>query len=303
MIRSVRIVNFESHRNTKLDFAPGVNVITGPSDNGKSAVLRALAWVATNRPAGDAHRSHWGGETRVEVTLDDGTIVSRVKSKDENSYYLNGVRLSGMGQDVPQQVAEALDLLPVNAQPQFDPHFLLPPVSPGEVARYLNQTVNLEVIDRAQSNANSAVRSLGASLKIQEEELARCLEELKEMGWVDAAEKDLEEIEKIKAQKSELVAKASRVADLVGGAEEAEKALKAHARTADMVADFERVAKVEKDRAELAKELGVLDELVGRVEDYKVKAGRLAEEIRKTEAEFKRLMPDRCLLCGQAVPK
>jgi DNA repair protein SbcC/Rad50 len=44
-INKVRIENFQSHEDTLMEFHKGLNVITGPSDHGKSAVMRAIKWV------------------------------------------------------------------------------------------------------------------------------------------------------------------------------------------------------------------------------------------------------------------
>ena len=42
MIKSVGIVNFQSHEETAIEFSPGLNVIAGGSDAGKSSILRAI---------------------------------------------------------------------------------------------------------------------------------------------------------------------------------------------------------------------------------------------------------------------
>ena len=69
MIQSLHIKNLQSHKDSHLDFCEGVNVIVGPSDSGKSAILRALRWIVKNRPQGDVLRSHWGGETEASIIL------------------------------------------------------------------------------------------------------------------------------------------------------------------------------------------------------------------------------------------
>lgn len=51
-IKSIEIENFQSHKYSKLDFSERLNVIVGPSDNGKSAIIRALKWVLFNEPKG-----------------------------------------------------------------------------------------------------------------------------------------------------------------------------------------------------------------------------------------------------------
>lgn len=46
------IENFQSHEQTEVFFTEGLNVFVGPSDSGKSAILRALRWVLYNEPKG-----------------------------------------------------------------------------------------------------------------------------------------------------------------------------------------------------------------------------------------------------------
>lgn len=44
-ITNLLIENFQSHSRSEFDFGKGLTVIIGPSDNGKSAVLRAMRWA------------------------------------------------------------------------------------------------------------------------------------------------------------------------------------------------------------------------------------------------------------------
>ena len=82
MIQSLALKNFQSHKDTLIKFDPGVNVIVGSTDSGKSAIIRALRWLVWNRPIGDKMRSNWGGET--EVIIDD----ELGRTKDE--YFIRG---------------------------------------------------------------------------------------------------------------------------------------------------------------------------------------------------------------------
>lgn len=49
MIRKLSIRNFESHEDSEIEFTPGLNLIIGQSNQGKSSIVRALALVAANR--------------------------------------------------------------------------------------------------------------------------------------------------------------------------------------------------------------------------------------------------------------
>jgi len=198
MIQSLSIKNFQSHKDTSLDFHPGVNVIVGSSDSGKTSVIRALRWLIWNRPNGDDFRSDWGGETSVEVIVDDKSIR---RSKDkENLYEIGAVnsqdykKLKAFGTKIPEQIQGLLNIDDTNLQKQFDSPFLIS-ASPGEVAAYFNQIAHLETIDSSISYVNGKVLNLNASHKADTATLEESQEELKQYDYLQKFEIDLEELE------------------------------------------------------------------------------------------------------------
>jgi exonuclease SbcC len=199
MIRSVNVKNFESHKETLLDFTSGVNAIVGESDQGKSSILRAIEWVATNRPTGNSFRSHWGGETSVEIITDE-YIICRIKGK-ENKYTLQyldekPIKFDAVNKGVPIEITKALGIDPINVQGQFDGHFLLPPMSPGERAKQINQYVDLEIIDTTIANINSTLRALKKKSTDEEAQITEYKEELDKYKYIEDADKLLTDIEK-----------------------------------------------------------------------------------------------------------
>ena len=159
MITSIKIDNFQSHKTTELSLSRGVNVIIGPSDAGKSAILRALIWNLFNRPLGDEFRSHWNKDTSVQIEFNDHNIT-RSKIKTTNHYIVDGQSLKAFGQEVPVEVLDAHNLdRTLNIQTQIDPFFLLQS-SPGEVAKYFNQIAGLESIDKLNKNLSSHHRRI-----------------------------------------------------------------------------------------------------------------------------------------------
>ena len=147
MIKTLEINNFQSHKKTLLNFHPGVNVIIGTSDSGKSAVLRALRWVCTGIPRGDGFRSHWGGDTEVSLETDN-CIVTRGKTNADNVYLLNEeTEFRAFGTEVPEEITAALNLdESVNLQKQLDQPYLISE-TPGAVAQHFNRMAHLEKID------------------------------------------------------------------------------------------------------------------------------------------------------------
>jgi AAA15 family ATPase/GTPase len=126
LIKSVRIRNFQSHKDSELIFNPGVNTIIGTSDQGKSSIFRALNFCITNKPDGTAFVSNWcknkkgniNSNTDVSIQIDDDT-VSRVKGKD-NKYILNDKELTAFNKAVPDDVETVFGLTDINIQHQAD---------------------------------------------------------------------------------------------------------------------------------------------------------------------------------------
>lgn len=87
MIKKIIIDNFMAHVHTELELGPGVTVLTGPNNTGKSAVVEALRCVATNPTPNHVIR-HGAKEARVGVEMDDGTKVVWVRTKRWAMYEL-----------------------------------------------------------------------------------------------------------------------------------------------------------------------------------------------------------------------
>ena len=65
-IKRVTLENFQSHKHSVIDFDEQLNVIVGPSDSGKSAIIRGIKWVLYNEPTGDYFIKE--GSTECSVT-------------------------------------------------------------------------------------------------------------------------------------------------------------------------------------------------------------------------------------------
>lgn len=192
MIKSLSIQNYQSHKDTHLEFNKGVNIIIGASDSGKSAILRALRWLAWNRPSGDAMRSHWGGKTRVELFTDN---VHLVRSKDkEEEYILGDTHFKAFRTEVPKEIQDVLNITEVNLQRQLDAPFLLSN-TPGEVASYFNRIARLDKIDSGTQNINSAIRTLTQTISLQEDQVKVQSAELSKFDHLEKFEVDLEVLE------------------------------------------------------------------------------------------------------------
>jgi DNA repair protein SbcC/Rad50 len=200
MIKNLRIQNFQSHKDTELKLSPGVNVLVGVSDTGKSAIIRALRWLVCNRPQGDEFCSSWGGETRVSVELDKHTI-ERVKDK-ENTYILNDLKFKAVKSEVPEEIQEILNLNEISFGYQFDRPFLLDSTS-GEVAQHFNRVAHLDKIDNTNRNIQSWLRTIEQDISNSEQQIGEMQAELKKYENLDVIEEKVVLLEEINQQVNE----------------------------------------------------------------------------------------------------
>ena len=113
-IGSIAIDGFQSLVGVDIRLAPGVNVVVGESDVGKSAVVRALQGLIGNQ-RGDGFINNRTGKCRVAVRVpsdDDGATVSW--EKPENSYRIDdNDPFKKVGTSVPKEVLGLINMAPL----------------------------------------------------------------------------------------------------------------------------------------------------------------------------------------------
>lgn len=194
MITNLKVTNFQRHKQAELQFVPGVNVIAGDSDSGKSSLIRALMWVLTNKPQGLGFRS-WncdkGEVMSVSIDLDNGNTITRRRSEQVNEYLLNSKKFVAMKTDVPSDILEAHGLEQVNLQSQFQSHYLLA-ASSGEVAKTLNTACDLTIIDTTIKAVNTIISQAKTAAQVATKCLSKAQDSLDELSWVPQAEVQIE---------------------------------------------------------------------------------------------------------------
>lgn len=204
MLTKVEIENFQSHKLTVIEFVPGTNVIIGKSDAGKSAVFRAINWVCSNRPLGDAFRSEWGGQTRVSLYTKEGDLIERIRDNDTNSYLLNGIELKSFGSEVPEKILEVLKVDSANIQGQMDPPFLLS-ATPGEAAKMLNKAASIDEIDHTITGLKKSHNSINNEIRINKNQEAEYDEQMKQYENLPIIEDKLGQTEKLEDKQKEKI--------------------------------------------------------------------------------------------------
>jgi len=299
VIDSLHVENFQSHKYTKLELSRGINVIVGSSDSGKTALIRALRWLICNRPQGQEFQSSWGGPTWVEIVA-DGVIITRTRSSSDNLYLLKArdtSKFAALRGDVPQEIAQALNINEINLQQQFDMPFLLNE-SPGVVAQHFNKIAHLDIIDRAISNTQSWIRQHNEQITADENLLTELQASLFEYQYLDALE---EQIQAAEILESKFEAGLARHHDLsylldkikvIDAQIEAQQTLiRNQEAVEEALALYQDHSHLQKARSELINKIQEIQNLEASIEFHQDQATKL-------QAKFDREFPELCPLCG-----
>jgi len=222
-IQRLTIENIQSHKHSELDFHPGVNVIVGTSDCGKTAIIRSLKLAAFNRPSGDGLRSNWGGRSAVSILLTDGNLVTRVKDKREE-YWLNDTEFRAFGSEVPKEIAETLNFSEINLQNQMDSSFLLSSTA-GEVALHFNKIAKIDQIDKAITTINGKISKIKSDIEYTKNDVEKQKEDLLNYEFLEKFEIEVESLELLTKQVKSFKGNCSDLTVLLSNIEEVQESI------------------------------------------------------------------------------
>lgn len=169
---ALEIGNFQSHRVSSLGFSPGLNIIVGSTNSGKSSIVRALKKVFQDFPRGLEFITHTKEECKLQLSLENHDVVTRyIKVRNENlshnEFSLNGTQFFNFGSAIPIEIRQVLcnlnaeiteELGDVRFGNQLDPPFLLS-LTPSGRARALSQISGVDILDKGAKIANQKVRT------------------------------------------------------------------------------------------------------------------------------------------------
>lgn len=216
----IEIVNFQSHANTKLNFDEGVNVIIGPSDSGKTAVIRAMKWIFFNEPSGTDIIKKGEDSAKVTLKLNTGFKIIRGRSKSKNYYEIispenETQRFEGFGLNVPQEIIDLTGINKIdlgnmkkslNIAEQLESPFLITE-SPSIKANALGKLAGVDIIDKALGNLSKDIYEINSDRKSLEKEIKDQKDILKNFEYLKDEKVKIERLEYIFNQVDEYTSK------------------------------------------------------------------------------------------------
>ncbi len=285
MLQKLVIRNFQAHKKLEVDLDPHVTTIVGPSDTGKSSVIRALRWLVTNQPSGVEFIREGTSKTQVGLTVDD-RLITRKRGKSENTYSLETEEFKAFGSGVPPEVVGLLNLGPLNFQQQHDSPFWFSETA-GEVSRQLNRIINLDIIDSTLANLDQTLRKARMKVDDREEDLKAAKEQRSGLKWVLEADKVLKGVEEAHERWQEASRERARLDSVL------REARYTRERSRCLLGGFAAASEVlQKGEAwdRSVQQVGELEDLVQEVRTFKRAASRPVPDLEDLEEKYEKTL-------------
>lgn len=163
MIEQLKATNLQKHEDITLNFIEGVNVITGPTDSGKTAIFRGLKWVLMNEGDSSKLVKHGTQKCTVSVTI-DGNTVERSYSASSNTYKLNDNLYKSFRTSVPADIAALVNMDTISIQDRRDLPFMVY-YKGSETAEQFSTMLDLNEIQTVTANTNRYVKKVAEAVE------------------------------------------------------------------------------------------------------------------------------------------
>lgn len=293
MFKRLTLTAFQCHEQLDLGLAR-ITVLIGQNDSGKSAVVRALKWLALNQWDGMKDEFiHWDHKQAMVELVTDKHTITRIKGGGKNLYVLDGNEMLA-GIKVPDLVQAAVNMKESNFQNQNDPAFWLM-LSNNQAAQALNEIFNLSSIDSALQRIAAEKRQAKTKVVVCKERLLKAKKVKKELDWTTEADAELTKVEMLAKQLAIKSKQKLKLEDRLKQLEEIELVM----ANASHVIELGELAMTTHER--LAK-LDVKINQIKRILALEETCQATAKTLKQKETKLKELLKV-CPMCGRSSPK
>jgi len=298
MIKSITLENFQGHKFLHLDLAEGVNAIVGPSDTGKTTVIRALQWLVFNRPLSvDPLITHGTSSVSVKVKTANGTTVERRRTKTKNLYLIDDEEYKGFGSSVPDDVQKVLNIGDINFSPQHSSPFLLS-ASPLEVARTINEFANLDDIDRALRNISLRVRRDQQGLSEADNAIKAAQEALNTFSYLSELKKQVLALQRKQAKLNKVKKSFDELAGVVAKITGLQKRVDTLPDLSQLKDKLQQIQDHIDAKKAITKQVSRLARAIDSVRNKQALVKVAEHDLTQAKKRFEKQMPNICPLCG-----
>jgi DNA repair ATPase RecN len=207
-IDSIHIQDFQNHQDTHIKLVPGLNIITGSSDSGKSAIVRALdlAFLDTFRK-----QDVRDGQKNSHVTINfrNGDTYKRTKGEtNELEFQYAGKEVqkhSRFSKKFPQEALDFLGHIPrtsTSALPfagQEDKLFLIN-LSDEAIGKEISKLLGIYDLEEAATLLGSDINKLSVDIKRLNTDIENTKKKLEPFENLDLKLKSIEELKNLQSE-------------------------------------------------------------------------------------------------------
>jgi DNA repair protein SbcC/Rad50 len=262
MVKSLRLLNYKSHKETKIKFSPGITGIIGQPSSGKTNIIRALRLLTFNRPGGIlfVRNRVKNRSARIEVKLieTDSTIIMQKGIK--TFYQIDDEVFEKFGKDVPEKIQAALNLSNINFHGQLDDPFLVTS-KPSAISQSINQMTGMDQFDIWINKTNEKIRKLKTAKIESEIELEKNKIEFQKLCGLDEIEPLVARLKRIRKKNDLLIARYERAGEIIAIIKDLEAKIKKESQIFKLNPALKKIDALEEKILNLFKKKDLIDEL------------------------------------------
>lgn len=191
MSMKVQVKNYQIIKNAEAEFVPGLNVIVGPSNNGKTSFIKAIKSLIYTEPGSTPIR--FGTQSYIVGIQYNGHTVILQKGLKDSAYLVDGEKFTKYGTSTPEEVSKALGIRElelngkkekINFWDQMNYPFLLDKSS-TELFRFIVDSGEDDQISAAlkdmvsdRQGINKDINQLQGSIMVLDEQIASKTKEI-----------------------------------------------------------------------------------------------------------------------------
>ena len=168
------------------------------------------------------------------------------------------------------------------------------------MAKYLNKIVHLESIDRAMKNINKTLSNEETDKKLLEEDIIDLKEKKKEFRWLKEAEGVLSELENERRKYTREKKSLEKLQDTIEEIKFCDIELEKWGHLDKQKSDLNKCEKLNKKVEDEEATLITLEARIKKIKDLDWNIEMGGRNLGCMKADFERLMPDTCPLCGRS---
>ena len=211
IIEKVELKNFQVHEKLEVNFTDGVNAILGPSNSGKTSILRAINWVLYDTPKGANFITSGKPSCSVTVHLSNGFSITRARSRSSSGSYKlklpNGEvkEFRGFSNNIPSMITNAHQMPEItivdkkyrlNVANQLDGPFMIG-ASSNDKMNIIGALADTDRADKLAKELKGEAQQSASVVKLLEKELDEINEKIESFSDITLIEQSIKKIENI----------------------------------------------------------------------------------------------------------